>query len=850
MYSFTFTGSLVVGDDLIDFGICDLTLVDLSEGGQRLVTVSAAEGAVVTWSIDDTGGAGSPVIEETDSAPLALASPTAFAVGDELVVTGLSGATYESMALATAAVDASGVGQALIALSMGDGVTMLDLGAGGTLLASVADTAATYASGVSQMAHAVVDGNSIVLAASASEGGLTAYHYDGTTLHAGDSIGTSDGTGLMVPTDLQTITLDGTTFALLAHAGGNSGGIAVMEVTDAGGLSPTDQILDTLGSRFGQVQSLAVAEVEGGALVLAGGGDDGLSLLALSADGTLSHLTAIEDTIAAGLTNVTDIAFDITGSSGRVWVTSEGDAGVSSFTIDLEGLGTILSGGQTGGAENDVIFASSGRDVLTGGTGADTFVITQDSRNIDVVTDFNVSTDRLDLSDWNFLYDAEGVTITVMRNGARIEYRDQILRLFSEDGSSLSPDAVRATIDLDVTRLPKLVEIEDRGTDQDDIIEGDWGIDRLHGGAGDDILFGFGGDDAFESDAGNDTIFGGSGTDSVTFAMAYDDVTFGEIDGVTITLSSAQGTDVISGVEVFHFSDRTLDFDALVAEQAPAPTMEVRGTEGDDRLEYTVASVSITGLDGADTILTGDGDDFIFGGTDNDMIQSGRGADHIEGGFGDDDIWGGGGEDVIVGNAGADTLRGGRECDTIFGGGDDDVLRGQKHADTLYGGSGNDNIKGGGGNDVHYGGGGDDFIKGGTRVDVLYGGAGRDILSGNSFEDALYGGGGDDMLRGGGHDDILDGGAGNDLLKGGSGADTFVFAQGDGSDVILDFETGIDTLQIAQEIANGSEDATIFLSQHAVQTSEGFLLDFGGGNDLLIEGVFDLTSLANSVDFI
>jgi Ca2+-binding RTX toxin-like protein len=41
---------------------------------------------------------------------------------------------------------------------------------------------------------------------------------------------------------------------------------------------------------------------------------------------------------------------------------------------------------------------------------------------------------------------------------------------------------------------------------------------------------------------------------------------------------------------------------------------------------------------------------------------------------------------------------------------------------------------------------------------------------------------------------VLAGGAGNDVLRGGLGADTFVFEAGGGSDVVRDFEAGIDLL--------------------------------------------------------
>ena len=60
----------------------------------------------------------------------------------------------------------------------------------------------------------------------------------------------------------------------------------------------------------------------------------------------------------------------------------------------------------------------------------------------------------------------------------------------------------------------------------------------------------------------------------------------------------------------------------------------------------------------------------------------------------------------------------------------------------------------------------------------------------------LNGRDGDDRLNGEGGDDTLMGGAGNDQLAGGEGDDLFVFAPGGGIDIILDFGTGEDRIDL------------------------------------------------------
>ncbi|MEL7334245.1 MAG: hypothetical protein AAFN12_18510, partial [Cyanobacteria bacterium J06560_2] len=78
--------------------------------------------------------------------------------------------------------------------------------------------------------------------------------------------------------------------------------------------------------------------------------------------------------------------------------------------------------------------------------------------------------------------------------------------------------------------------------------------------------------------------------------------------------------------------------------------------------------------------------------------------------------------------------------------------------------------------------------------DRILGDDGNDILSDDS---------GDDIIRGGAGNDILMGVTGNDILVGDNkssrgGADVFVFGNGDGTDIIRDFEVGIDQIGLVE----------------------------------------------------
>lgn len=89
---------------------------------------------------------------------------------------------------------------------------------------------------------------------------------------------------------------------------------------------------------------------------------------------------------------------------------------------------------------------------------------------------------------------------------------------------------------------------------------------------------------------------------------------------------------------------------------------------------------------------------------------------------------------------------------------------------------------------------------------------GRDTLTGNSLRNTIDGGDRADVIDGEGGDDRLIGGNGNDTLTGGEGADTFVFENYPffrGTDTVLDYDDGTDTLELSGFGAIGFGDLSI-----------------------------------------
>ncbi|MCD9549582.1 retention module-containing protein [Photobacterium carnosum] len=84
---------------------------------------------------------------------------------------------------------------------------------------------------------------------------------------------------------------------------------------------------------------------------------------------------------------------------------------------------------------------------------------------------------------------------------------------------------------------------------------------------------------------------------------------------------------------------------------------------------------------------------------------------------------------------------------------------------------------------------------------------GNDHLSGGKGHDILIGDGGNDTLNGGLGNDLLDGGFGNDNLSGGEGKDIFLWSENNfgtdvkpATDTIMDFEKGIDTIDLGDSL--------------------------------------------------
>lgn len=154
---------------------------------------------------------------------------------------------------------------------------------------------------------------------------------------------------------------------------------------------------------------------------------------------------------------------------------------------------------------------------------------------------------------------------------------------------------------------------------------------------------------------GADTIGFGGGNDFFWATYSNDGFTTDTLDGSTNlvvnlrTFANGIGDEYYAGDA---FSDVYINLDTA--------------QRYDDIFDVTLAASSASGADvgfdivkNFEAVITGEGNDLVFGNATANYIETGLGDDNLYGLAGRDYLWGGDGEDDLFGGAGGDTLYGG-----------------------------------------------------------------------------------------------------------------------------------------------------------------------------------------------
>ncbi|KPF62177.1 hypothetical protein IP88_15265 [alpha proteobacterium AAP81b] len=332
-----------------------------------------------------------------------------------------------------------------------------------------------------------------------------------------------------------------------------------------------------------------------------------------------------------------------------------------------------------------------------------------------------------------------------------------------------------------------------------DTVLGGTGDDMIFGQSGIDWLFGEGDDDTLDGGSGDDVLVGGTGSDTYNVDSSGD-VIFeegGDLDGAN---SSAFLFFLWDGVE-----------DLVLVERSDA--VYGVGNSAGNRIFGNAAVNALFGVDGNDSLNGAAGSDFLFGGAGNDTLIGGASFD----------------TDQLVGDEGNDLLNaasGLGDFDLLYGGTGNDVYWVDTFADATDEGlfEGIDTV-------IAFIPDGGYFLYANVENLTLGGttsfGVGNDlanILTGNNSLNIFYGGEGNDTI---------DGGGGTDYLVGQGGADVFKLRPGTEFDWIVDFQQGIDRIDLsAFGFTNTSQ-----LAARLTDFGGTAVVDLGDGDLLAIFGI-------------
>lgn len=375
------------------------------------------------------------------------------------------------------------------------------------------------------MAVTQVGSQALLLTVSAQSNCLTAYRIDpmGQAVLAA-TLRPADGLAVAAPNLVKTVQMAGGDYALLGAAGTSS--ITVVKLGADGSMAVVDQVNDDLNTRFQGISVLDCVSVQGRVFVVAGGADDGLSLLELLPNGRLLHLESLADRLDIALQDVSALSLRVQDGQIDVFVTGWSERGLSQFRIDPGPLaapliaaeaGALLTGGAAGdllmgGAGRDRLFGGAGDDILIdggdvdalyGGAGADVFVFLPDDAR-DEVRDFTLGIDRLDLSGLGRIYSRDAIGFLAMAGGIELRVAGEKILLFSANGQAIRPDQLSDSDLFGLSHTGPVVMAEPGrliiGSALPDMLLGKAGNDQLFGGAGADQLQGGGGGDTLNGE--------------------------------------------------------------------------------------------------------------------------------------------------------------------------------------------------------------------------------------------------------------------------------------------------------------------------------------------------------------
>lgn len=616
----------VIGTSIGSLDEASSRITDLDVFDGALFSTTRSDGQIVRWNVDDLSEGTKIDFPMVSSGNV---EPRLTVVNDQLLLLGWKEDALAVIEPDLSKADTLETGQAIskyTTLETEDQSFIYGVGPDGVLhsfalstdgeMSSVSQLVPTDA--VDTMTTGMVDGTPFLFTASSDSNSVWSWEINSSGLPVEkDNITAVEGLWISNPTAMQVLDLAGSTYLIVASAGSSS--LTTLLVRPDGSLEITDHLLDDLDLRLAGVNTLETLVHNDQHYLVAGGTDDGITVLQLLPGGRLQPRAVFADTADTALANPAAIETLSRSGGFSIFVSSSIEIGLTELFFDTSSAGDVKTGSDNddslvGTNQDDILVDSNGSDTFRGSDGNDIFVLGADGA-IDLIADFEIGKDLVDLSGWAGLRSTSQLFFTTTATGSRISYGDETLEIVTSNGEPLSKEEFE-TLGLQVlsrlladnilassgpvTDNPDLPEREIYEQPQQDLGSEMTGLQRvgvnsaetLTGTEMNDHIWGLGGNDTIFGKAGDDMLFGGSGSD---------------------TIDSGEGDDVLSG--------------------------------GKGREESWLLNSS-TALN-SDTLHGGDGDDLLLG-----MA----GADLLDGGEGNDVLSGGGGRDTFVFEAGHDRI--------------------------------------------------------------------------------------------------------------------------------------------------------------------------------------------------
>ncbi|MCJ8325164.1 MAG: hypothetical protein HRU29_11895 [Rhizobiales bacterium] len=275
---------------------------------------------------------------------------------------------------------------------------------------------------------------------------------------------------------------------------------------------------------------------------------------------------------------------------------------------------------------DDIINAGTGDDFIVGNGGADVFMFA-DNDGADLIGDFDVSNDKLEI-DVVGATSFAGLDLQQWGTNAAIVFdANNYIMLESVDVANLTEANFTFVNAPPVGGTP----IEVNGTTADDSLYGTTSDELFNGGAGDDFLIGNGGADVFlfADNDGADMIGDFNVSDDKLEIDVIGETSFAGLDlqqwGTNAAIVfDANNYIMLENIDIANLTETNFTFTNT---PAGGGTNVIDGTAGDDQ---------IYGTTGDDIITSQAGDDTVFGYGGDDQIDLGNGDDFAMGGIGDD----------------------------------------------------------------------------------------------------------------------------------------------------------------------------------------------------------------------